>query len=263
MGRIRVRFIMVALVVGVFAIGMAAFLNYFKYKSTFGGVVRERVLVIGRGIENSVQTSLSLGMGFNDLSALPTQIDRERAADRIIRGIDLFDHTGQLLYSTDRARVGQNVPSEWMRVADRSKTNEWSLEEPGRYVAGISIKNNFNLTVGYLVLRYDRDSVDRATAQAGREILISALLSFLALAVVAPLALIAVIRRFERDLLALENATIRIDEEGAAPAAKSPFDAAIASLRVSLTFASSALEEVRDKLDRSLTARPPQSTKAP
>jgi len=67
MGRIRVRFIMVALVVGVFAIGMAAFLNYFKYKSTFAGVVRERVLVVGRGIENSVQTSLSLGMQFSEL----------------------------------------------------------------------------------------------------------------------------------------------------------------------------------------------------
>ena len=48
MGTIRVRFIMVALVVSFFAVGMAAFLNYFKYKSTIGGIVKSRVLVIGR-----------------------------------------------------------------------------------------------------------------------------------------------------------------------------------------------------------------------
>ena len=39
MGTIRIRFILVALAVGFFAIGMAAFLNYFKYKSTFGEIV--------------------------------------------------------------------------------------------------------------------------------------------------------------------------------------------------------------------------------
>src|SRR5260221_27801 len=50
MGTIRVRFILVALVVSFFAVGMAAFLNYFKYKSTIGGIVKSRVLVIGRGI---------------------------------------------------------------------------------------------------------------------------------------------------------------------------------------------------------------------
>ena len=41
MGTIRVRFIVVALVVSFFAVGMAAFLNYFKYKSTISGQDQE------------------------------------------------------------------------------------------------------------------------------------------------------------------------------------------------------------------------------
>ena len=254
MGRIRVRFIMVALVVGVFAIGMAAFLNYFKYKSTFASVVRERVLVIGRGIENSVQTSLSLGMQFTELSALPTQISREMAADRIIRGIDLFDHTGQAIYSTDRARVAQGVPATWVQAADRSKTNEWNLEEPGEYVAGISIKNNFNLTVGYLALRYSREVVDQSTATAGREILISSLFALLGIAVIAPLALTAFIRRFERDLAALENATADLeDRDKSIPATLSAFDVPVARLRASLREANTALDDLGDKMEQSRT----------
>jgi len=254
MGTIRVRFILVALVVSFFAVGMSAFLNYFKYKSTIGGIVKSRVLVIGRGIENSVQTSLSLGMQFSELSGLPTQISREMAADKIIKSIDLFDHTGQAIYSTDRERVAKEVPRTWVQAAERSKTNEWNLEEPGEYVAGISIKNNFNLTVGYLALRYSRDVVDKATATAGREILVSSLFALLGVAILAPLALIAVIRRFERDLAALENATTDLeDTDKSVPRGHSAFDVPIASLRASLREADNALDDLRDKMESSRT----------
>src|SRR6185503_10990833 len=101
MGTIRVRFIMVALVVSFFAVGMAAFLNYFKYKSTIGSMIKSRVLVVGRSIENSVQASLSLGLQFTELTTLPSLMEREKSADRLIRGIDVFDDTGQIIYSTE------------------------------------------------------------------------------------------------------------------------------------------------------------------
>ena len=52
---------MVALVVSFFAIGMAAFLNYFKYKSTISGIVKSRVLVIGRD-EKLEGRNVSLGL---------------------------------------------------------------------------------------------------------------------------------------------------------------------------------------------------------
>src|SRR5215813_334316 len=85
MGTIRVRFILVALVVSFFAVGMAAFLNYFKYKSTIGNIVKSRVLVIGRNIENSVQASLSVGMQFMEIGTMNALLSREKASDRLIR----------------------------------------------------------------------------------------------------------------------------------------------------------------------------------
>src|SRR4030081_3037769 len=105
MGTIRVRFILVALVVSFFAVGMSAFLNYFKYKSTIGGIVKSRVLVIGRGIENTVQAALMMGMQSGDLSQMNQMLGRERSSDRMIRGIDMFDSSGQVIYSSDRSRV--------------------------------------------------------------------------------------------------------------------------------------------------------------
>ena len=250
MGTIRVRFILVALAVGFFAVGMAAFLNYFKYKSTIGNIVKSRVLVVGRGIENSVQASLQLGMQFSELSQLPQLMAREKSSDRMVRGIDMFDSSGQVIYSTDRGRVGQKVPTSWTQAAERSKTTEWQTEGVDEYIAGISVKNAFDLTVGFLALRYSREEVERAAATAGREILLAALGSFLGIAIVAPLALIVVIRRFERDLRALEAAASHLEDRAQSPPSTgSAFDTAIGHLRASLRDANKSLDDLRAKLD--------------
>ena len=62
----------------------------------------------------------------------------------------------------------------WTDAAARSKSTEWGLEGDEEYVAGISLKNNFDLTVGYLALRYSSEEVQRAAKVAGREILLAA-----------------------------------------------------------------------------------------
>ena len=250
MGTIRVRFITVALVVSFFAVGMSAFLNYFKYKSTISNIVKSRVLVIGRNIENSVQASLSVGMQFMELGTMNALLAREKASDRLVRGIDVFDHTGQIIYSTDRTRVGEKVPREWTESSERSKSTEWGFESSNEYVAGISLKNNFDLTVGYLALRYSAEEVERAARVAGREILLASVISFLGIALIAPLALIVVIRRFERDLRTLERAASHLEDrsEPQLPTGTA-FDSVIGNLRSSLRDANGALDDLRAKLD--------------
>jgi hypothetical protein len=250
MGTIRVRFILVALVVSFFAVGMSAFLNYFKYKSTIGNIVKSRVLVVGRGIEGSIQASLQLGLQFTELSALTQVMQSEKSSDRLVRGIDVFDASGQVLYSTDRGRVGTKVPESWNLAAERSKTTEWTAEATDDFVAGISLKNSFDLTVGFLALRYSRDEVERAATSARREILLTAFAAFLGIAIVAPLALVVVIRRFERDLRTLEAAAGHLEDKAQPPPPTgSAFDTAIGHLRASLRDAGKALDDLRAKLD--------------
>src|SRR5262245_38715811 len=250
MGTIRVRFILVALVVSFFAVGMAAFLNYFKYKSTINNIVKSRVLVVGRGIENSVQASLQLGMQFSELAQLSQLLQREKSSDRLVRGIDVFDSSGQVIYSTDRGRVGQKVPASWTNAAQRSRSTEWTSDESEEFVAGISLKNAFDLTVGYLALRYSREEVERAAATAGSEILLAAIGAFIRIAVLAPLPLIFVIRRFERDLRTLESAASHLEDRAQPPPSTgSAFDTAIGHLRASLRDANKSLDDLRAKLD--------------
>ena len=116
MGTIRVRFMLVALVVSFFAVGMSAFLNYFKYKSTISSIVKSRVLLVGRGIESSIQASLMVGIRFNEIGTLGEMLRREQLSDPLLRGIDVFDANGQVFYSSERARAS---PRAWASSSTR------------------------------------------------------------------------------------------------------------------------------------------------
>lgn len=201
----RARFVIVALLVCGFAIGMATFLNYYKYKSTVGQIVKSRVLVVANAIENSVQASLALGLSFGELNMLGGLLERQAASDTLILGIDVFDTGGKKLYSTDVASVGQIVPTAWMDATSRTKA-EWSVEEPAQFVAGIAIKNNFNLTTGFLSVRYSRSYVDAAAARVGNQLLIRAVQVLAIIFLLAPIVLTLVMRRFESDMQMIESA---------------------------------------------------------
>lgn len=202
----RARFVLVALAVSLFAVGMVAFLNYYKYRSTVAQMVQSRVLVVGRGIENSIQASLGLGLQFAELGMMPDLLMRERATESLLKRIDVFDHNGTILYSTDAQRVGSQVPREWTAVASRAKATGWTVEDGPMQVAGISLKNNFNLVVGYMALHYPRAYAGEAASKVGRQILLASAAALVGVALLMPLALGFVFRRLEADFAGARDA---------------------------------------------------------
>ncbi len=209
----RLRFVCVALLVCVFAVGMATFLNYFKYKATASQIIKSRVLVVTNAIEDGVQASLALGLAFGEMGMVSGLLERQAASDTLIVGIDVFDPTGKQIYSTDAVRIGRNVPPEWtsaaFKIKDSSKNNDkesWAVQEPEQLVAGTALKNNFNLTIGYLAVRYSRAYVDAAAHRVGQRLLLTALPLLIVIFLLSPLALTLVIRRFESDMRGMDAA---------------------------------------------------------
>jgi hypothetical protein len=244
----RARFIVVAVTVCFFAVAMATFLNYYKYKSTFSKIVQSRLLVIGYGIDNSVSSSLALGLSFAELGELSSLLEREKASDPLLTGIDVFSSDGRLLYSTDAARVGKPVPAEWIEAATHgAEVREWHSTTDDELVTGISLKNNFNLTVGYLALRYTREYVENEVRRMGLELLLIGVVAFLAACLVVALALTLVLRRYERDMSAI---AARISGSADAAAVAPQFSPAVEGLRNAIQEAESGLAQVRDGLAR-------------
>ena len=125
MNATRPQVILVAVLVCLFAVGMAGFLNFFKYRSNAERILKERLVVTGTSIENSIRSSLALGLQFADLGTLPGMLERERATDDLILSIEVFDTDGKPLYSTDRLRATRNVPDAWLAAARQAGGDDW------------------------------------------------------------------------------------------------------------------------------------------
>lgn len=220
----RFRMIVIAMVVCGFAVGMAGLLNYFKYRSTANRIVTDRLVVTGRAIENVVDVALDLGLQFSEIATLPATLERERSTDDLIKGIDVFDNEGKLVYSTDKARISSSIPETWASAVAAARGNDWMVEDEGSSAAGMVLKNSFGVTIAHLALRFSRKSLNDENAEVARELALNTLIVFVLSSALAAFALIAVMRRLARDVSAAEAALDVPDTDGvAAPALRGPF----------------------------------------
>jgi hypothetical protein len=244
------RMVLVAVLVCGFAVGMAGLLNYFKYRSTAAHLVQERLVVTGQVIENSIQSSLALGLQFSDIGTLPGTLDRERATDDLIQGIDIFDTDGQVLYSTDKLRAARPAPQAWTAAIKRVGEANWFVSDGSESAAGISIQNNFGLTIGYLALRYSDERLNNTVHAVGRELALSAFVVFALASLLASLALLAVMGRLDDDVRTLEAALRAVDTPRGASAPRGPFKAAMQGFLDTVRAAEAQITELRGQLAR-------------
>ena len=245
---------MVAVLVCLFAVGMAGFLNFFKYRSNAERIIKERLVVTGTSIENSIQSSLALGLQFSDLGTLPGMLERERATDDLILSIEVFDTDGQPLYSTDRLRQSRAVPQAWLAAARQAAGKDWFVKSGTESAAGIAVENSFGLVIGYLALRYSEAQVSNSTMAVAKQLALSALAVFAVAATLASLALVGVMSRLTRDFAAVEAALRSRDSSRLSPAVlKGPFGRALRRFFDTVRRAETEIAQLRGELDRGAT----------
>jgi len=245
------RMIAVAVAVCAFAVGMAGLLNYFKYRATTERLLEQRLATIGRSIANNIQSSLALGLQFADIGTLPAVMRRASDGDELITGIDVFDTGGLTLYSTAHARLAQPVPAAWRAAIARAGDLGWVAHGDAEPAVGIAVQNHFGLTVGHLALRYSPQVVARASRAVGRELAVAAVGVFAVTASLASLALVAVVRRLDRDVQTLEAALLAADP-GRSPAAsrRGPFRRMLRRFAATVRTAQTQIAEARSMMRR-------------
>lgn len=248
----RRRMILVAVLVTGFAVGMAGLLNYFKYRAVADRILTERLAFTGQQIEHSIRSSLALGLQLAELGMLPGTLQRLRATDDLLVGIDIFDTEGQPLYSTDQLRAARAVPRTWLEAAQRAGANqEWVVREDGEAAVGMDIQNEFGLTVGYVALRYSEARVRDAALQVGRQIALATLGVFVLAVSAASLAMLGVMNMLSSNARRLEDA-LRSGDPGRAAAAGrgGPFAQALKRFIETVRSAETQITELRGQLVR-------------
>ena len=243
--------ILVAVLVCMFAVGMAGLLNYFKYRSNAERILRERLVVTGNAIETNIQSSLALGLNFSDIGTLQGTMDRERATDDLILSIEVFDIDGKPLYSTDRLRAMRSVPAAWLAAAQTARGSDWFVKDGSESAAGTAIQNNFGLPIGFVALRYSEDKVNASHYAVARELALSTVGVFVAAAVLASMALLAVMRKLARDLDTVEAALRTADPQRPSSAVREgPFGNALRQFFERVRAAEAEIGLLRRDLDR-------------
>ncbi len=159
------RLTFVALIAIVLCCAMAVFLDYFKFRKAVEDLTRARVNATAGEIERTVRESLAVGLQFRSLDGMPEVVARQRESEPLIALIDVADAQGRIWYSSDVSRVGQQLPLIWMARAARARTGEWREQFEGAMIAGSVLRNNFELPVGLVAIRY-HDPHLADTAQA-------------------------------------------------------------------------------------------------
>lgn len=245
------RMIEIAVLVTGFAVGMAGLLNYFKYRAVADRIVTERLTFTGKQIEHSIQSSLALGLQFSELGTLPATLQRLRATDDLILGIDIFDSEGRPLYSTDQLRAKQPVPPRWLEQSQRAGTDVWVVRADRDAAVGMAIQNQFSLTLGHVAMRYSQDQVEETARGVGRRLALATLGVFVVAAGLASLLMLTVMNRLGRDARRLEEALRSGDPARAAAAGHGgPFALALKRFVDTVRSAETEIIELRGQLQR-------------
>jgi hypothetical protein len=251
MAKTKPQLIAVAVLVCLFAVGMAGLLNFFKYRSNAERIIQERLVVTGTSIENSIQSSLALGLQFSDLGTLPGTLERERATDALILSIEVFDTDGRPMYSTDRLRATRDVPAAWLAAARKAGEADWFVRDGTESAAGIAIQNSFGLVIGYLALRYSDEQVSQSMAAVARQLALGSFAVFVVAATLASLLLVLVMNSLTNDFAAVEAALRQRDAtRPSAAAMKGPFGRALRRFFDTVRQAENDIAQLRVQLDR-------------
>jgi hypothetical protein len=140
-------------------LGLLLTMNYFKFGNILTNVTTSRLAVINTNLEFSLSRATNLGLALDELQFADTLLKRAKNSDPAIHEIQVFDVSGKVLFSTGKAAEGGEIDKNIMALIKpvRNKdTTEWAAHSAEQFVAGVTLYNSFDRSIGGIVLRYDR-----------------------------------------------------------------------------------------------------------
>lgn len=193
-----------------------ALFGFFKFEDVMSSLVRSRYSFVAFTIKKKVEDSLNLGFALRQLRQVQETIELEKARDEQIQGIEIYDARGEILFNSDRGRVGASVPESWLDPLNAAAAQPFALMDEDSNVVGLPLINNLGKVEGAVVLLYPSGYVEREMgAMLGRlAVEVAALVAFFSLLtlVAASIAL----RPVRRRLAAMEAALAQALKDGAA-----------------------------------------------
>lgn len=157
----------IALIISLTA-GFISFLNYFNYQKSYRQLNVARVTVIGRDLVQVVESGLNFGLAPKNNTQLDAALSLAKDSTEGLDFLLLTDERGGWV-----GGVG-NAPqhNDWgARLAALGDDPYWHGEDAGTYQIGLPYRNTFGAVVGAVVMGYNKEAIDRATARMRSDLL--------------------------------------------------------------------------------------------
>lgn len=238
-------------------LGLLLTMNYFKFGNILTNVTTSRLAVINTNLEFSLSRATNLGLALEELEFADTLLKRAKDSDPAIREIQVFDVGGKVLFSTDESAEGGKIDQNIMaliRPVRKKDTTEWAAHSAEQFVAGVTLYNSFDRSIGGIVLRYDRTGyMTLVDAVLEKLIVLTAALLGIA-ALVACVGISFGFRELRQTYAAMQTALAGISGSGGVAGAPLAGDAEADEFRHKLGSVTTTIEEAMSELEISATA---------
>src|SRR5262245_53700052 len=141
--------------------GLISFLNYYNYEKTYRQLNVSRITVVARELRQAIEAGLNVGLAPRNNTQLETALATAQERTEGLRFAVVIDEQ-----ANRTVEVGMAAPEQdWLkRLQDVGDGLSWIGEGRDTYQVGLPFRNSFGVTVGAVILGYDKAAIDRATA---------------------------------------------------------------------------------------------------
>lgn len=137
-----------------FSLVVISSLNYYNFEKDLDNFVQSRFLVIAKDLKTTVEYGLNLGLGLAELKTIQHIIEVIARNDKDISSLFILDMEGRILFHSDPSKIDKVLGDKWMREFAGSGPEGALFKQNEYYISVMPLINNFDVTVGLLVLSY-------------------------------------------------------------------------------------------------------------
>ncbi|MFM9860514.1 hypothetical protein RUR49_18795 [Pseudoxanthobacter sp. M-2] len=172
MRRLAIILLLTIAPVAVGAIALGAYLNFGSIRIIYISLVHSRFDQLANRIGSDIEVALSFGLPLAGQDTLTPLLSREQSNDPLLESIDVAEADGEVLFSSDPARIGAAIA-----------TLDGTVDVRSRIVA-----NDFGVPVGSVVVRGSmvriQRQLDGVAAAVERTAVITGIIAVLICAIV-------------------------------------------------------------------------------
>jgi len=207
--------ILCMIVLLLFVLGLLFMLSSFKFQTVLTNLIANRLSATSPVIYESIEGALDLGLGLGEIQNTERVILWVQHNNPGIQSIDIFNINGEVLYSTQKQRLGQAVAPYILKNLITASGHQSQMELAANFLSTFKLLNNYNQRVGGGSIIYLKDDYNRQVIKFNNFLLLRTAIIFIAFAILASIGILAAFRGLRKYLNSIEDSHDKIRDSEA------------------------------------------------